>query len=693
MTGARSVLAALLTGAALVPMAASAQTTQPGTSQPSVQTTGNPTLPAQTVTPQDDPLGVSLVQPLGRQLIPSLKLNGYVDTRLTADVSRVGTTFPLYAQVQIGGSGAINRRDLQASATAFLDYLTPISGRGATDRFSVNGILRLRAEPIRKTLSIDASAYAGLLNQTYGSGFTVDQSQISPDLAQIYVLSVQPTVFHDFADRYRATASYRVSYTAIDRSLAGTGAGFGGGGGLGNTPGAFGGIAPLSNSLSQTISGSLGTVPNRGRMSLVFSGDYTFEDQERLEQRFRSYRGQADLSYRFGRRLALLGLVSYENYDNSQQAIRYATSFLTASPVNGSIPVTTDLTRNDLLIANIPGQPPGAVAIAGQYVVPFFPNRVFDLGPTPQVLLNTAGATQQTSNPLLVILPGGQLVPTGFGPLINPADGQYVPDPTLPRQTLYRQDGLVYSAGLRYTPNSRLNAEIRLGQRFQNFTINGSIYYRLRPSIVVSGQVIDGLQTYGNILTQTINGVPTSFVTGGATGGGLIGGCVIGVDIRNPSGCIGGQTQSLISGVFRDRQAVLSLDAGGPRRRVNISATYNERAYQNRGQSTGSGAPPIDPTLARRTDTRAALGSTLTLGLGQNEEISLYGGFTYQKLGLTRLPQDDVFVNGVIRYARRIIRRIDFVASGAISERIAGSAFSIGTRSTAVVSAGARVSF
>lgn len=617
----------------------------------------------------------------------STTLDGYIEVRERVSIfagqsGGGGASVRASTLFNVGGSAGIERERIQAGASGNLQYSLGTGG-GGRSRLTANGIARIVAEPIRDTLVLTGSAYGGLVSGQFGQAQLADPIDQEPtDLNQFYSLAGSANFSRDIANRIRATASYQYSYVDVGNRIGGRGGGGGSGGFGGN---GFGGL--ISNSKSQFASASLGLVPGTSRLTVTASGSYVHNEQDLLEQRFESKSGTLDLSYAVNRNLSLLGSAGYQDYESTRQAIRFGPDFLAANPealaafqagdptrLGDIVPTTPDPNNPETFIANIPGLPPFTIGLPNGYSLP---NQgdfgVIFLG--PQFLRNDISRTQNPNDPFIATIGGAgaqQLVQTGFGPLTDPRTGGFIPDPAAPRDTLYAQRGLVWNAGFRYVPSSRLSTELRVGQRFSSVTVTGTVNYRLNRRSTLIAQLTDGIETFGTITTRIINGVPVSIAQGrgGGGGAGFLGGCVFGPDPRQPFGCVDGEIQSVSSGVFRSRIASVVFSTGRPSSRLSVRALYNQRDYLDRGQSVGPGGVPIDPTLANRTDRSAELISAYTRALGREDSLttSFGGGYFDQSLSGR---SSSYFLRANVRYSRGITERLLAVATLAATQRFA----------------------
>jgi len=603
-----------------------------------------------------------------------------------AERANISNNFRLLGELTAGGSAFIARDRAQGTAYGRFTYRQTELGR-STSRFTANGLARGTFDVIRNRGFLDLSAFASATPTDSARGITIDPQNQNGNLTQVYLISATPRVRREIGTFAIGELSYKATYISISNRLGGGGGGTSGGG-TGSSGNNSGGLElrPLSDTFTQTVEGSLANQPRDGRLSVKLSLRGSEEMQKRLDQRFRSGFATFDATYALTRPLALVGSVSYQDYSNTEQAIKRAPAYVTV-PSPGTFPTIaflgdenpknptpyySSLYRGPVLVT-----PPGTV---GSVAVP------------PGFLANGFTFTRSLADPNLFLdgyfpnatYPKGRPILADITPVLSPS-GDFQGDPTLPRQTTYSQRGLVWNAGFRYTPSRRSLLELRLGQRFSDVTVTGSVRQQFRNGLLITGSVTDGIETFSSILTTIVNGVPVSFVSNGRTGGGL-GGCV---GSTGGSRCLAGAAQSVSSGVFRSRIAQIGVDWDRGATTYSLEYSYNNRRYLNAGASTGPDAPVIDPTLVSREDVQQRIFARITHRLDTRQ--TLQGGvFVGQyDLGLTRRTSDS-YVGADARYNLRINAKFDVFASASLTQRFSGR---IGNNQFISLATGVRYNF
>ncbi len=592
-------------------------------------------------------------------------LSAYVAADERASISN---STSLYGELSVGGTAFLNRDRAEASGTGAVTLRQPeVSGRGAgKTRFLVTGLGRGAVDLIRNQLVLDLSAYADVLSRDQSNGTTINPQDQIGNLSQIYLISAQPRYRHEIGTVALFDASYRASYVSVTGiNGAGNGTTSNGGAGIGgsnSTPS----LQPLSNTFTQAGEASISNQPGDGRFIIKLSGNVSGEAEKRLEQRFRSRGGSLDITYAVTRPIALLGNVGYEDYKSSEQAILRAPIFVTRV---GGVAVPTAVLGDPNLFTSTFFQKPVLVAPANTYPTATSPALFLGQGFT---------STRQLTDPTLFVNPfSGQPLLADITPVLGP-NGDFQADPSGLRQTTYAQKGLVWNAGFRYAPSRRTSFELRVGQRFSTVTVTGSLLKTFRSGLTVVGSLTDGIETFSSILTETINGVPTSFVGSGRAGASL-GGCL---KFAPDGSC--NDLQSLTTGVFRSRYGTLSATLPRGLTSYSIAYVYNYRRYLDAGATQIA-----DPTFAKRSDTIQRIYATAIHRLDERQRIE--GGlfFGENNLGLTRRTNDTYF-GALANYDIKLSSRIDGFARADLTERISGV---IGNNTYATIALGARYSF
>lgn len=587
-----------------------------------------------------------------RSTNPAARAEGidlYVEGALREDIGEGGSR--LFGDLTPGLDAFINRDRAEGTLVLRLTERAPIYGRDSSNQILLNGLGRGQYDLVRNRLFLDFSTYADVVARDYAQGIAINQANFNRNLTQVYYVGGGPRLQREIGTLAVLNARYNASYTAIDNRQSG-GSGLSNGPGAGNANGGGTGVGsggtglslqPYSNSFSQTGEVSLSNQPRDGRLIVKLTGRVTGQEQERLKQTFRSHVGDADLTYALSRPVSLVGSVGYEDYRSSQQAIQIQPLFLT-SPFFA----TTDPTKTYFL--------PGSTN-----VIPLF-GPIYQFG-NPNTPLVTFTNPVLVGNPVLSSLlanapnviyrgkpgAGGTPVIIGQTQTINPRTGDYVADLSLPRQQTYAQKGLVWNAGLRYARTPRSTLELRVGQRFADLTITGILRQEFRNGLVITGALTDGIETFGTILTQLVNGAPVSFVANGT-----------GVSF-------GSGPQSVSSGVFRSRIGTIGAQLNRGKTSYGLEYAYNNRRYLDAGSSIAVSSTLFDPTFVKREDVIQTLDANVTHHFGRQ---TIQGSvlLAFDDLGLTR-GFSDTYIGGELRYDIELKPKFDVFADTSLTQR------------------------
>lgn len=144
------------------------------------------------------------------------------------------------------------------------------------------------------------------------------------------------------------------------------------------------------------------------------------------------------------------------------------------------------------------------------------------------------------------------LVDANGAPVVG-KDGRFVTDTDSPRRIAYRTDGLIYDGGVVWRPSPRTELEAHVGHRYGGTSYAGRFTWQATRSLGAQVVVYDDVETFARQLRNGIDGLPTSFLTGGNVFGNAFGGCTFGTSAEHPGGCLNDVLQSISASGYRAR--------------------------------------------------------------------------------------------------------------------------------------------
>lgn len=281
----------------------------------------------------------------------------------------------------------------------------------------------------------------------------------------------------------------------------------------------------------------------------------------------------------------------------------------------------------------------------------------------------------------------GLLVDRTTGLPILDSAGRLQRDPAMPRRVNFDFEGPTWDAGVRLTPSPRTGLVVRAGRRFGSFSGSGSLYYRIRSDLTLSGAYSDRINNFGRLYTALFSDPVTGLVTpvgtrsgyGGRRGGAPLGagGCAFGFD-PDTQFCRFNLTQVATSAVFRERTGSLTLQRGSEefpddaRFFGYATAFYTQRKYLGDSDLFPATPLPFVPALY--------LAGTKDVSYGVYARAEkLMSGNSYATLDLRgqrneyALSADakDFYLSGYGRYETLLDRRINLFATAFLSRRFA----------------------
>lgn len=155
------------------------------------------------------------------------------------------------------------------------------------------------------------------------------------------------------------------------------------------------------------------------------------------------------------------------------------------------------------------------------------------------------------------------------------ADGRFVTDSSAPRVLAYDVDGVIWDAGILWTPSRRTTVSATVGRRYDSMTYTGSISYVPNKRSQFAVTAYDGVTGFGGLLTNSLSVLPTEFQAVRNSLTGDFGGCV---GTEDGASCIDA-FGSIRSSTFRSRGVQASYQRRVGRFNAAIAAGYDRREF------------------------------------------------------------------------------------------------------------------
>ncbi len=155
------------------------------------------------------------------------------------------------------------------------------------------------------------------------------------------------------------------------------------------------------------------------------------------------------------------------------------------------------------------------------------------------------------------------------------ADGRFVTDSSSPRVLAYDVDGVIWDAGILWTPSRRTTVSATVGRRYDSMTYTGSISYVPNKRSQFAVTAYDGVTGFGGLLTNSLSVLPTEFQAVRNSLTGDFGGCV---GTEEGASCIDA-FGSVRSSTFRSRGVQASYQRRIGRFNAAIAAGYDRREF------------------------------------------------------------------------------------------------------------------
>lgn len=154
--------------------------------------------------------------------------------------------------------------------------------------------------------------------------------------------------------------------------------------------------------------------------------------------------------------------------------------------------------------------------------------------------------------------------------------GRLVTDPNSPRLVAYRQDGLIWDAGVLWRPSPRTSVEARYGRRYGTDIYIGSLSYQPGRDWAVNVSVYDQVTGFGGLINDSLAALPTQFRSSRNPLSGDIGGCAFG---QTGGFCLNDALQNASSAAFRQRGVTASFSGTNGGWDSGFAVGYNQRKF------------------------------------------------------------------------------------------------------------------
>lgn len=154
--------------------------------------------------------------------------------------------------------------------------------------------------------------------------------------------------------------------------------------------------------------------------------------------------------------------------------------------------------------------------------------------------------------------------------------GRLVTDPNSPRLVAYRQDGLIWDAGVLWRPSPRTSVEARYGRRYGTDIYIGSLSYQPGRDWAVNVSVYDQVTGFGGLINDSLAALPTQFRSSRNALSGDIGGCAFG---QTGGFCLNDALQNASSAAFRQRGVTASFSGTNGGWDSGFAVGYNQRKF------------------------------------------------------------------------------------------------------------------
>ncbi len=185
------------------------------------------------------------------------------------------------------------------------------------------------------------------------------------------------------------------------------------------------------------------------------------------------------------------------------------------------------------------------------------------------------------------------------------SDGRLLTDPGSPRLVAYREDGLIWDAGVMWRPSPRTSLVATYGRRYGSDTYTGSFSYNPGRDWAVNVSAYDTVSGFGNLLNDNLANLPTQFRSSRNPLSGDINSCAFG---QTGGFCFNNALQTASSAAFRQRGVTASFSGTNGGWDSGFAVGYNRRRFI---ASSLGGQAQIDGLVDQNYFALVYLGSNL----------------------------------------------------------------------------------
>ncbi|MHB9878252.1 hypothetical protein ACSMXM_01105 [Pacificimonas sp. ICDLI1SI03] len=245
-------------------------------------------------------------------------LSGFGQVRQVISTNNnLGSGTAGWIETSVGGNADIQTRRVNGSLNAVVARRFEEFG-DINRNYRVNGNANIIGEVLDDHVFLTVGGTAQQYDRDLRGFVGGDPDASNGNRVQAYAGYIEPSLIEQFGSDYDLAASYRLGYTTVD-GIDGRAILPGNIGLDGRTNAARG----LTDSVSQSANGSIGSTPGRHKLGIRALGSWMHEDIEQLDQRYTAYSGSALATYQVDRKLSLTFQGGYEDISNTQQSILF----------------------------------------------------------------------------------------------------------------------------------------------------------------------------------------------------------------------------------------------------------------------------------------------------------------------------------------------------------------------------------